>query len=298
MYATKQKENKPKRGALPIFLSLCYLFVGIIFNTLAQLYGDQVENYPKECQLRDFGTSLGGELFSPIIADVIFFVSFIIFFIFLIVYTRKPDRSLRRFFWLWGTGYFLRCLALLATRFPRKTNFMDDNYQPASLALGIVLIIVGAEETNTDYMFSGHTYGFLLMSAFLYYYMGKNVAGWMIIALNIFGVFSVWAGGLHYLVDIVIAAALTFYIFNWTFCFLDEKYKASWRSTLTFFFQYSDDKGIKLPIKLVDGDDKEVTRLPLPVDADKESNETYYFNPSKYTNPVKSWIYELLTWLF
>jgi hypothetical protein len=118
----------------------------------------------------------------------------------------------RRYFWLYGVGYFLRMCSLAGTVLPPSNPLcipqMRSWWETAKMT---PLLLIGKANTCTDKLYSGHT---TVATLLLWFWLdARNIAGdrtisfWRVYAVfHFFGMITTSIlGHNHYTVDIVLA---------------------------------------------------------------------------------------------
>jgi hypothetical protein len=123
--------------------------------------------------------------------------------------------TMRRFFWLLGSGYGLRALSLLGTVLPPSNPNCQYRYRTRlQILLAGPQLMVGAIHTCSDKIFSGHTIVATLVSCF-WWNLTEN---WLVrcypIIHELFMILCSLNGRHHYTVDIVVALIVAVTLFH------------------------------------------------------------------------------------
>ena len=159
-------------------------------------------------------------------ADIIVLVSIAIWVTVLLLpptifnygYADQRQLVLRRWMLIWAACYGIRALLVWTTRYPRTPYNQVENYVAANPLLGSLLILTGVRSTQTDFMFSGHTATWTVLTLMAHTYIGgNNVFTTLYTVLNAIGVFMLIAVREHYTADVVVAffiAKMVFWIYH------------------------------------------------------------------------------------
>lgn len=146
------------------------------------------------------------------ITDIWIVVSYAIFIAYCFWF--HPAMVKRRFVMCLTIVYFLRIFTLLATRYPILPGIVNTRYEAPNIFFSAFLIIAGVRTTQTDYMFSGHTALWTLMTLFVWHYTSHKWTWGLFFALyNLAGVFLLLAIRMHYTADVLVGFYLSSSIF-------------------------------------------------------------------------------------
>lgn len=160
------------------------------------------------------------------IADVWCFSTYFVFGVLLVPFCCKtPWLTKTRFTFCLAFVFALRALTLLCTRYPRIPGGPNDVYVTPNTALGAVLVLLGMRTTQTDFLFSGHTSGWILMALFFWHY---HKPGFAPVALlfwlsNVTGIVLLIAVRTHYTADVLVAVIVSCLTFTCYHLAVEEK---------------------------------------------------------------------------
>lgn len=301
-----EKDKKRLRNSchfkFQTLLAIIWFFFCLIVNIFAQLYSDQLPNYPDAFELQDLGFKILPDLMSPELADTINIVSIALFFVIILFGTKRPQLIIRRFLFIWGTGFLLRALIVGDTRYPRSPNFKGPNYIPSNIVVGALSVLVGANSTITDFMYSGHTIAWILTALMVQRYTNRGIISGLFWILNIIGILGLISSKMHYTSDVVVSIVVALSLFLIYHLFLDKRYLQRWRPALVFEFEVEDLKkkpDIKMPITVTDGNGDVIIEFKVPAhQAAMHSDQAVaYFQPGRETSEVRMQVYNVFEWL-
>ncbi len=187
---------------------------------MAQLRSDAL---PETLPLYDTGFSVIPELahltwatttYWATIADIWCFVTYVVFGILVVPFCcNSPWVAKTRFTFCISFVFAARTCVLLLTRYPRLVG-INDVYVTPNTALGAVLVMFGIRTTQTDYLFSAHTSGWIMMALFFWHYRKQTHIGFTLGAIlfwlsNITGIILLIGVRTHYTSDVVVAIFIT-----------------------------------------------------------------------------------------
>jgi len=167
-----------------------------------------------------FHLSWRTETFFATMADIWLVGSYVLFYGLIVPFLSIDKKRLAtRYTWCLCFIFFMRCLTLLATRYPQIPGGLNGLYNPdVNAFVGALLIVVGARATQTDYMFSGHTANWILLSMFFWHYRkaggGYSLMSVLFWAYNLTGVFLLLAVRTHYTADVLVGGFMAGLVFN------------------------------------------------------------------------------------
>lgn len=220
------------------FIVVVYFIISGIFNGLLQLWGDSIPNYPNICgPLHDIGFIILPSINTGVyildhMADLFIIISLVLFILYIIFGVRRGHKELvfRRFLLCWSLIINMRTLSVAVTRYPRLPAFAD-NYTPANIFVGALLIIVGVESTVTDMMFSGHTSVWIIIALFTTYYANKrDIFHYFMWIINISGIVLLIAAREHYTADVIIGIFISTMVFLIYHFLVDTEILNNWDS--------------------------------------------------------------------
>lgn len=280
-------------------LALAWLLLALFSTVLAQLYSDQIPNYPDICTLTDLGFQLLPLDVSPTVPNVMNLVSIGVFLLYALFLTRRPQLVIRRFLWLWGAGFWLRALAVSVTRLPRSPTFLVGNYTPSNIFVGALRVLIGQESTITDFMFSGHTYAWILTGLMLGRYSNHGFFSALFWAFNATGIVLLVASRMHYTADCIVAIYLAVLLFLVYHLFLDQRYLQRWDPALVFpLTPDALDKrhSYPLPLTVRDASNRVVAEVPAPL-ASRLPGERWVLQPGRETTRARVGVFQAAKWL-
>lgn len=209
---------------------------------MAGIHSDTLVEYPPGCgPLQDLGFEIFPRLTTVVwptssayatIADVWLVGTYTLFVLVLLPFcTSKPWPAKIRYTLCMAFVFALRTLLLLCTRYPKVPSAYQAYSDPPNLALAAVLVVLGVRTNQTDFMFSGHTTGWIVTALFLWHYR-KPGTWYTLIAVflwlfNLTGILLLIAVRLHYTSDVVVAvivASLTFTCYHLALPSREETY--------------------------------------------------------------------------
>lgn len=221
--------NKASRATTDRSWFSLALFVLVIWcMAMAQLRSDAL---PETVPLYDTGFSIIPEMayltwstttYWATIADIWCFVTYIVFGILVVPFCcNSPWAAKTRFTFCMTSVFVARTCVLLSTRYPRLVG-INNIYITPNTALGAVLVILGIRTTQTDFMFSGHTSGWIMMAMFFWHYRKQSSVGYTLGAIlfwlsNIVGMILLIGVRTHYTNDVAVAiviSSLTFVCYH------------------------------------------------------------------------------------
>jgi hypothetical protein len=133
----------------------------------------------------------------------------------------KRWRMLTRFFFAYGTLYFMRVTTISATSIPLAENHCYYNYSTVenywwNTFLGLISF-GGLNKHCGDLMFSGHTCSItLIMLTFWCYYNKRYIMNSLITLIGFVGYVFIIGTRSHYTIDVLVAFYLTILVFKLT----------------------------------------------------------------------------------
>lgn len=155
-----------------------------------------------------------------------------VIWLFILIFHKYRLILLRRFFAIFGTVFFLRCITMLITSLSVPGKHLTDHCSPFiiensykrlerifTIYINIGLSISGVQ-TCGDYMFSGHTSCLTLLNFFITEYSPRKLQNlhtfcWV---LNLFGIFFILASHEHYSIDVFVAVYVSSRLFLYYHC--------------------------------------------------------------------------------
>jgi len=243
-----------------IGLVLAIFFTIILSMALVQLWIESRELEGQGCKLFDTGQFILGKAmlnfmsssFFSSIADVWVAASVVGFFFWLGLDFSHPEREFGRFFIIWGLVYFQRALAIGATRYPLLAG--NEPFVPPNPVLGALLIVLGLMKTYSDFMFSGHTATWVVISFFIIRYAHNRFLGWLYIAFNFVGPFLLVAVEEHYLADVIVGALVGFWTFVGYHLLNDDRFLTPFRGLWSIRMDKNAVTRIVYPIMMIDAE--------------------------------------------
>ncbi len=201
------------------------LVLAMYCMSMSALRSDALPEYPPGCgPLQDLGFDVIPSLhhlswvtttYWATIADVWCFSTYVLFAVAIVPFCCKtPWLTKTRFTFCLAFIFALRAITLLCTRYPRVPTSVNGLYITPNTALGAVLVILGVRTTQTDFLFSGHTTGWILMALFFWHYKKDTHVGYAVLAAlfwlsNITGIILLIGVRTHYTADVVVAIIIT-----------------------------------------------------------------------------------------
>jgi hypothetical protein len=156
------------------------------------------------------------------IADVWCMATYVLFAVLIVPFCCKtPWTTKTRFTFCLSFVFAVRTLVLLCTRYPQIAGGKNVPYLTPNTALGAVLVVLGVRTTQTDYLFSGHSCGWILTALFFWHYKRDHL-GFALFAIlfwlsNTVGIILLIGVRTHYTSDVVVAiflSVLTFTVYH------------------------------------------------------------------------------------
>jgi hypothetical protein len=207
---------------------------------MAGLRSDTIPEYPPECApLVDTGFDIIPRLTTVVwptlsayatIADVWLVGTYVMFTLFFIPFcTTTPWTAKIRFTLCMAYIFSLRTLTLLCTRYPKVPGIHASYSDVPSIPLAAVLVVLGVRTTQTDYMFSGHTVGWLMTAMCLWHYRREGaqytVAAIFLWLYNLTGILLLIAVRTHYTSDVLVACFISVLTFTCYHLALKDRHK-------------------------------------------------------------------------
>lgn len=237
------------------WIALVGLVCAIFFMAMLQLYPDSLPDYPEECHpLVDVGFAVIPQLTGSytVTADILVLVAIVSFLVITPFFLATPQLVIRRWLVLLAALYLLRGFTVAITRYPRLP-FKLGNYKPANPILGALSIMVGAKQTATDIMYSGHTVNFTLAASFVSRYTFYGAFSFLFWTLCIVGMLALIGTREHYSADIVVAFVITKLAFWAYHLFFDSLYRRFWAGGLEIQIDDPEARYLAMPLTIVDG---------------------------------------------
>ncbi|KAK9721186.1 hypothetical protein K7432_003619 [Basidiobolus ranarum] len=200
------------------FYALVFLFIVVYFMVIMQQVSDnRFLGSGEDKPLRDVGFEWFNFISSYSVPDIMVFSSLGIMLVGVTILSNSWRKRLifwRRFIWITGFLYFYRGFTIVSTTLPPPkecvpiyTSNFRDLLQRGSL------MIVGADRSCTDNIYSGHT--MILTSSLINWFIYGRFRILKLYAIlhAIAGYYTIIASHLHFTVDVLLAIFITYAIY-------------------------------------------------------------------------------------
>jgi len=179
-------------------------------------------------------------------------------------------------------------------------NMAGANYIPSNPLVGALAILVGARSTETDAMYSGHTYVWILTALMVGRYTNHGILAGLMWVLNITGIFFLLSVRDHYSADVVVAVVVCVLAFLVYHLFLDVRYLPRWQPGYVFTLteeELDQKPAAILPLKVLDKEGNVVAMRGLPEDSKRLPGMEWVIYPGREATPARMGMFRIFKWL-